>query len=634
MEHTNPASEARETASTPDRVVILGGRIAAHATAGYLRRQFPELEIISINRPGKPPPVVGESTIEASTAFLRACGFDALLEENHFHKFGLTFYYKLRLDQPRDRLYAIHEEPAIPPLPACLVNRFTFDRDARKLNEARGVLYVDGTVVDVWLVRGQHRVTYRDADGVERTLTARWVVDASGRSRVLAKKLRLTTKAKRQRSTFWFRLEAFDRGVLDALNTEMRQLDRSMCQQMSYDPYSVTHHFMGRGNWIWCIPVTSETGKDTISIGITYRPDLYPSTIRSTKEFIDAVEKEHPIIADLVRSGNICEGDTNVYLNYMYGCRQHYSEDGWFIVGDAANAVDPLYSNGLMLMSVQVMQAAAIIGNELGGFPDPDFVRDADRMYRALYDRAQDNIGDHYAVMHDPYQSSLRVHWVTTIYFYFVLPWFLCGYHSDPMGVRLMERLITTTIDLQESAYALFGAASRARPALGPSDVFNWYHDTINYGLLTARESDLPAHLSRMLEIDARIRLRALQRAGWPDKARQLTHLGRELTLALLLKTAFHDQPLKGNRAFARLLGLAGAVTPSLPARHVHTPWLLPEREVRASRRPVPGGSEQRLGEGASARPPQATARPTQSPADQSASLLQGDVAAAAMLGQ
>jgi hypothetical protein len=104
----------------------------------------------------------------------------------------------------------------------------------------------------------------------------------------------------------------------------------------AFVPYFVTHHFFGKGNWIWCIPMRSPEGQPLISIGITYRKDIYPyGEVRTMEQFLECVGREHEVIVELARSGTVV--DTNFYSSYMWECRQRYSPYGWYIIGDAGD---------------------------------------------------------------------------------------------------------------------------------------------------------------------------------------------------------------------------------------------------------------------------------------------------------
>src|SRR5262245_39440909 len=93
--------------------------------ACYLKLRFPDLDVISIQKPRAKFPIVGESLTEFSTRLLHEIGLGAYLEEQHFHKYGLTFYFKENIDDPASYRYATHEATRIPPMPSNQLNRFS-----------------------------------------------------------------------------------------------------------------------------------------------------------------------------------------------------------------------------------------------------------------------------------------------------------------------------------------------------------------------------------------------------------------------------------------------------------------------------------------------------------------------------
>jgi hypothetical protein len=61
----------------------------------------------------------------------------------------------------------------------------------------------------------------------------------------------------------------------------------------------------------------SPENEPLVSIGITYRKGVYPyGEPRTMEQFLDCVRREHPVIVDLVRSGEVV--DTNFYGSYMW----------------------------------------------------------------------------------------------------------------------------------------------------------------------------------------------------------------------------------------------------------------------------------------------------------------------------
>jgi hypothetical protein len=146
---------------------------------------------------------------------------------------------------------------------------------------ANGVELIDGTVmgVDINSGDGLHTVTVQDPAGGKQTLGARWLVDATGRNRVLAKQLQLQEAVKEQKNVFWFRLMNFNPEILSRIKALKKQ-------NRAYVPYFATHHFFGKGNWIWYIPMRSPENVPLVSIGITYRKDVFPhGEVRTMEQF-------------------------------------------------------------------------------------------------------------------------------------------------------------------------------------------------------------------------------------------------------------------------------------------------------------------------------------------------------------
>ena len=333
-------------------VLIMGNGIVGNLAAAWFTRRMPALRVAVVGPAARSLPIVGESLVEFSTQLLQEVGLGRHLVEKQLPKYGLTFYYKLDPATPADPRYVVDAVPTNPPLPSFLVNRFTLDDALQQLNRDRGVEQVDGKVVRVELGSDAHHgITVRRGDGTVGTHTTRWVIDATGRRRLLARQLQLGDGVPHQRSAFWFRLADFDASILDRIDAVASDARRP-------DAYYATHHFFGRGNWIWLIPVRVASGRRMMSVGLTCRPDLFPEPVTSIPEFLDRVAGEHPILGDLVRSGSVV--DTNLYRNYMYRTRRRYSSRGWFLIGDAADTVDPLYSTGLALATMAIQQGVRL----------------------------------------------------------------------------------------------------------------------------------------------------------------------------------------------------------------------------------------------------------------------------------
>ena len=497
-------------------VLVMGGGATGQLAAAYMRMRFPDLKVGVVEGPHKNRPIVGESFVEITVDFLLELGLGPYLIENHYPKYGLTYYYKPDIDHPEDRTYVVDETPTVPPLLSFQINRFTFDREVRRRNIENGVEMIDAAVAGVDLNNngysgGLHTVTVRDGARQEYVLQARWLIDATGRNRVLSKQLQLSTLVEAQKDVFWFRLANFNPEIL----SRIRALKK---ENRAFVSYFATHHFFGKGNWIWCIPMRSPQNETLISIGITYRKDVYPhGQVCTIEQFLECVGREHEVIVELARSGTVV--DTNFYSSYMWECRRHYSPDRWYILGDAGDTVDPLYSVGMALSTVQIRQIAAIIERERNGHDTREFTEDLDTAITSFHHSLTQDTTRLYECMGDAYQCHLRVHFVVTQLFHLGLPLLMNGYLWDPAGVKLVNRfanLETLQADAKKF-HDLFREVAvhpkncafrnfiKVQSSASMNAAFYEYH----------REEDIPASLMRMMFRLARLRLALLGKLGW-----------------------------------------------------------------------------------------------------------------------
>ncbi|HWO34839.1 MAG TPA: tryptophan 7-halogenase [Candidatus Acidoferrum sp.] len=528
-------------------ILVMGGGATGQLAAAYLRMRFPNLKVSVVEGPHKNRPIVGESLVEVSVDFMFELGLGAYLVEKHYPKYGLTYYFKPHIDDPADRTYVVDEIPTAPQILSFQINRFTFDREVRYRNLQNGVELIDGTVmgVDIKGGQGRHTVTVEDRAAGKQTLSARWLVDATGRNRVLAKQLQLQEKVKEQKNVYWFRLKNFDPEILSHIQA-IKKPNRS------YVPYYATHHFFGKGNWIWCIPMRSPENEPLISIGITYRKDVYPhGEVRTLEQFLDCVGREHPVLVELVRSGTIV--DTNFYSSYMWECRQRYSPDRWYIIGDAGDTVDPLYSVGLALSTLQIRQIAAVVQRELNGCDTREFTKDLDTVLAAFQRGVTRDTTRLYECMGDAYQCHLRVHLAVTKLFHLALPLVLNGYLWDPLGVKLINwfsSLETIEADSKKFQELIGEVAANPRNRELHNFIKVQSGRSMNFGYYEHhREDDIASSLSKMAFDLARLRLALLQKLGWRGliSFRQQRALLKDVLRGLFL-VPFYGIKLRENR--------------------------------------------------------------------------------------
>lgn len=530
-------------------VIVLGNSISAHIAALYLQKQQPDLHVVIVGKHDPRLPLVGESLTEFSTQVLHDIGLGACLEEGHYHKYGLTFYFKEDIENPADRTYAVHEAVQIPSMPANLINRFTFDEELREVSRSRNIEIIEAKISDVHFdMTNGHTVAYRTLAGADGSITGRWIVDATGRSRVVAKKQNLEKTNIFPRCSFWFRLVDFDRAAL-------YRFQAVKAKESDFDPYYVTHHFLGRGNWLWLIPVRTAEYKDMISIGIVWRPDLYPHTVNSMEKFQECVGQEHPVLNEFVASGKVI--DTNLYSNYLYETSHVYSKDGWFLVGDAGDAVDPLYSTGLVMTAIQVTQVNAMIAADRSAQLTSAMVADLENAYKGLRHGIQAGVHTFYEVMHDPYQAHWRMHLISAYYFFFMLPSWLAGVMSEHRAARWFRTEAERGRDHYLSLLGLLAPGSKRLGRIPATMIPNRYDKTVDWTIRREANMNLARRLARLQFRFSWYRLVLLKNAGWQGLGMHSRHLVQQLARGVALMVVGWSRTLQNSRFIRRIVGLA-----------------------------------------------------------------------------
>ncbi len=361
-------------------VVILGGAFSGASLALLLRREAPDLRVLVVERSGHFDRKVGEATTEISGEFLgkRLC-MTSYLANHQIAKQGLRLWFTRDENTPFDNCVEIGSNYQVR-LPAFQLDREKLDSHLLACAVEEGAeLWRPARVLDI----GEDRLSVqRDAGTVE--VRARWIIDASGRAAMLARK-RGTLRSLDEHPTnaIWARF----RGARDLDGHELRSRHPIFGKSCIASRAAATNHLTGYGWWCWIIPLR---GGD-FSAGLVYDSRLYtPPEGGSLGERLKTHLMTHPVGREIFRNATPVEGDVKAYSKLPY-----YSTEiagaGWQIVGDAAGFLDPLYSPGLDYCSWTVRLALGRIKAEARGESvdleriNRRFRKSYDTWFRALY---------------------------------------------------------------------------------------------------------------------------------------------------------------------------------------------------------------------------------------------------------
>lgn len=397
-------------------VVILGGGMAGLTLSLELDRARPGLRQAVIERQSHPVPEaahkVGESTVELGAHYLRdVLGLDDHLQTQQLRKFGLRIFFSAddNSDIARRVEYGQIEDA---PLPAYQIDRGRLENALASTLEDLGTLRDGWKVQEVVLKSGDdpHLVTVTDDRGGTHLLRSRWVVDATGRRALLKKKLGLAKKVGHHANAAWFRVGA--QIEVDDWTNDQRWQDRVRCGRRSLS----TNHLMGAGYWVWIIPLSS----GSTSIGIVSDASAHRFDEMANLEGALAwLRRREPQCAVAVEEHIDKIQDFRVMRDYSYSCRQVFSTDRWCLTGEAAVAIDPLYSPGTDLIAVGNGLITDLVTRDLGGEPVAELIELHDQIFLILAQVWLLAYEGQYGLMGNAQVMVAKVIWDTVIYWAF-----------------------------------------------------------------------------------------------------------------------------------------------------------------------------------------------------------------------
>jgi flavin-dependent dehydrogenase len=341
-----------QSTSTPSQprydVVILGGGLAGLTLALQVKQARAETSVFLAEKRSGPAPEatfkVGESTSESGAHYLReVVGLGDHLHDKHLAKMAIRFFYPAgdNSDIAKRVEWGIARTP--------LGKTYQLDR-GRLENEladrcrAAGVELAMGAFIDeidVGTDGTGHAVTVvRGGPGGERSrVEGRWLVDASGRSSLLKRKLGMEkVDLDHHINSAWFRIE----GSVDVEEWSDdpewlgRMPERGM-RKLS------TVHLTGEGYWVWMIQLPSGPH----SIGVVADPRFHPfDQINEFDRLLEWFSEHEPQLAASLEPRRDRVLDFLSVEDFAYSCERVYSTDRWCLTGEAGAFLDPLYSPG------------------------------------------------------------------------------------------------------------------------------------------------------------------------------------------------------------------------------------------------------------------------------------------------
>ncbi|BBZ17982.1 halogenase [Mycolicibacterium gadium] len=403
--------------ATDHDIGIIGGGVAALTLALEIRRARPATRIAVIEPNAHPVPeithTVGESTVEVSAHYLRdRLGLGDHLQSAQLRKMGLRMFFSDELNTDIAQRVELGSSSFVPQV-TYQIDRGRLENELARRCLSEGVEIACGRVrsVDFGQDDGPHTITVQNGDAVAH-MTARWVVDASGRNRALSRQLDLKRENEHHCNAVWFRVAAeVDIGRWSdepSWQARLHEGDRAMS----------TNHLMGEGYWVWLIRLAS----GATSVGIVADPAFHAfddfNTLARAKAWLSAHE---PQCAAVLAELDDLIMDFRVMKKYSHGATKVFDgHDRWCLTGDAGVFLDPLYSSGLDLVAIGNGLITDMVVRDLDGEDVLARSQISDSLYRSLTEMWLAVYQDQYTLMGSAPVMSSKIVWDIAFYWGFV----------------------------------------------------------------------------------------------------------------------------------------------------------------------------------------------------------------------
>lgn len=331
-------------------IIIAGGGYAGSTLAISLLNLNPELRIAIIEKSQEFDQKIGESNSDLTAIFLHRLGIDHILK-NHIKKTGLRFFFNEENSEDRHQVAEFSSPTLRGRNFGFHLDRKNFDQQLLEEAEKRGaVLYRPATVTEIDHQPFHNRLKITHGAS-EETISSKWLVDATGRARVV------------HRILGWkeAQVELKTGSVMTHIQMnhpeKWERPDDLYWNKKAIGPRNEsTIHLMKPHHWWWIIKIN----EDWYSLGCVY--DKTKVQVDDPEQFLQHEIKNN---ADLRLMFGGCEHKKVMHLDQLSYRSEKVFDQGVILLGDSAAFLDPLISPGLEIVSQQIIWVSEILDAEI-----------------------------------------------------------------------------------------------------------------------------------------------------------------------------------------------------------------------------------------------------------------------------
>lgn len=343
-------------------VAILGGGLAGLTLALQTKQANPDASIIILERrDGSAPDAahkVGESTVELGTHYIREIlDLKDYMDEHQLPKHGLRFFFSPQHKNDISKRVELGPRKLLP-VPSHQIDRGSFENYLTELCIERGIEVQLGAKASNVDLNYEGHTVHVERAGETKTLNSKWVVDTTGRSGLIKRKLGLKKDIDHAVCAAWFRIKG-DLNVDEwSDNKDWNTFLEPGLRRLG------TIHFMDKGYWVWLIPLA--TGNT--SVGIVADPAIHPfDTYNKLDKALEWLKVNEPLCYENIEPRKEDILDFKVLKHFALNSEKLYSEERWAVSGESGVFLDPFYSPGTDFISMSNTFISDLITRDLRG---------------------------------------------------------------------------------------------------------------------------------------------------------------------------------------------------------------------------------------------------------------------------
>jgi flavin-dependent dehydrogenase len=470
LKESNTMSQAPERQKLPDvDVLVLGAGLAGLTLTRHLLLHTKKT-VVHLEKRDEIPSrrqKYGESSVQvAGYYYSRVLELEEYMYREQLIKYNLRFYWKSN-GKPNETFEDFSQSyiRMMSNVASYQLNRNTFEGELLRRNQLvpeRYDFHLSIADLEVQLSEdgGRHLVRWRVGEKAFEC-SARWVIDATGRGRFLAKKKELARESPVKHGAFFWWVEGqVDFEQLTDLSNKERRLHPRRQLTGHFPSWLATNHFCEEGLWFWVIPLQGKT-----SLGIVFDKEVINHHDVFTVEKATQWVSEHfPLFAaDLAKRKVL---DFSGLQSYAHDCVQCFYPQRWGLVGESGRFHDPLYSPGSDLISIHNTLLVDAIECE----DDGELVQKcqlSENLARAVYQAYLPTFYQTYDCLGDQEAFGLKYSWELAIYFSFYVFPFINDFLTDRRFVLAFLRTFTRLGPINRSVQKLLSAFFHWKKANG-----------------------------------------------------------------------------------------------------------------------------------------------------------------------